>query len=317
MKQARRTAGAAPTKKVNPGNAFLRDWQLWVMILPAALYILIFCYGPMYGLQLAFKDYDFSKGITGGDWAGFKYFIQYFQSPMFIPTIRNTFVIAFFSLICGFPIPIILAIAINAVRGPRWKRTVQTVVYLPYFISTVVLVAILQILLSPTTGLLSNALRAIGLVPEGTNLLGDPSAFVPVYVISGVWQSAGWNSIIFIAALAAVDGQLYDAAKVDGANRWQQVWHVELPAILPTIIILLIMNMGGILSVGFEKTYLLQTPMNKGVSEVISTYVYNVGLKSSQFSFGSAVGLFNTVVNFVFLVLANQISKRFANISLV
>lgn len=287
------------------------------MILPAALYILIFCYGPMYGLQLAFKDYDFSKGITGGDWAGFKYFIQYFQSPMFIPTIRNTFVIAFFSLICGFPIPIILAIAINAVRGPRWKRTVQTVVYLPYFISTVVLVAILQILLSPTTGVLSNALRAIGLVPEGTNLLGDPSAFVPVYVISGVWQSAGWNSIIFIAALAAVDGQLYDAAKVDGANRWQQVWHVELPAILPTIIILLIMNMGGILSVGFEKTYLLQTPMNKGVSEVISTYVYNVGLKSSQFSFGSAVGLFNTVVNFVFLVLANQISKRFANISLV
>ncbi len=317
MKQASRTAAAAPKKKVNPGKAFLRDWQLWVMILPAALYILIFCYGPMYGLQLAFKDYDFSKGITGGDWAGFKYFIQYFQSPMFIPTIRNTFVIAFFSLICGFPIPIILAIAINAVRGPRWKRTVQTVVYLPYFISTVVLVAILQILLSPTTGLLSNALRAIGLVPEGTNLLGDPSAFVPVYVISGVWQSAGWNSIIFIAALAAVDGQLYDAAKVDGANRWQQVWHVELPAILPTIIILLIMNMGGILSVGFEKTYLLQTPMNKGVSEVISTYVYNVGLKSSQFSFGSAVGLFNTVVNFVFLVLANQISKRFANISLV
>lgn len=317
MKQASRTAAAAPKKKVNPGKAFLRDWQLWVMILPAALYILIFCYGPMYGLQLAFKDYDFSKGITGGDWAGFKYFIQYFQSPMFIPTIRNTFVIAFFSLICGFPIPIILAIAINAVRGPRWKRTVQTVVYLPYFISTVVLVAILQILLSPTTGVLSNALRAIGLVPEGTNLLGDPSAFVPVYVISGVWQSAGWNSIIFIAALAAVDGQLYDAAKVDGANRWQQVWHVELPAILPTIIILLIMNMGGILSVGFEKTYLLQTPMNKGVSEVISTYVYNVGLKSSQFSFGSAVGLFNTVVNFVFLVLANQISKRFANISLV
>ena len=317
MKQASRTAAAAPKKKVNPGKAFLRDWQLWVMILPAALYILIFCYGPMYGLQLAFKDYDFSKGITGGDWAGFKYFIQYFQSPMFIPTIRNTFVIAFFSLICGFPIPIILAIAINAVRGPRWKRTVQTVVYLPYFISTVVLVAILQILLSPTTGVLSNALRAIGLVPEGTNLLGDPSAFVPVYVISGVWQSAGWNSIIFIAALAAVDGQLYDAAKVDGANRWQQVWHVELPAILSTIIILLIMNMGGILSVGFEKTYLLQTPMNKGVSEVISTYVYNVGLKSSQFSFGSAVGLFNTVVNFVFLVLANQISKRFANISLV
>jgi putative aldouronate transport system permease protein len=316
MKQAGRAADSS-RKKLNPGKAFLRDWQLWVMILPAALYILIFCYGPMYGLQLAFKDYNFSKGITGGDWAGMKYFMQYFTSPMFIPTIRNTFVIAFFSLICGFPIPIILAIAINAVKGQKWKRSVQTAVYLPYFISTVVLVAMLQILLSPTTGVLSNALRAIGLVPQGMNLLGDPAAFVPVYVISGIWQSAGWNSIIFIAALAAVDGQLYDAAKVDGANRWQQVWHVELPAILPTIIILLIMNMGGILSVGFEKTFLMQTPMNKGVSEVISTYVYNVGLKSSQFSFGSAVGLFNTVVNFVFLVLANQISKRFANISLV
>ncbi len=186
--------------------------------------------------------------------------------------------------------------------------------YLPYFISTVVLVAILQILLSPTTGLLSNALKAIGLVGEKANLLGDPGAFVPVYVLSGIWQSAGWNSIIFIAALAAVDGQLYDACKVDGANRWQQVWHVELPAILPTIIILLIMNMGGILSVGFEKTFLMQNPLNKSVSEVISTYVYNVGLKSSQFSFGSAVGLFNTVVNFVFLVLANQISKRAAGI---
>lgn len=205
----------------------------------------------------------------------------------------------------------------SAPAGAHVGAVLSFLEYLPYFISTVVLVAMLQILLSPTTGVLSNALRTFGLVGEKTNLLGDPSAFVPVYVISGIWQSAGWNSIIFIAALAAVDGQLYDAAKVDGANRWQQVWHVELPAILPTIIILLIMNMGGILSVGFEKTYLMQNSMNKGVSEVISTYVYNVGLKSSQFSFGSAVGLFNTVVNFVFLVLANQISRRVANISLV
>lgn len=317
MKQAKTAAVGMPKKKVRPLKALARDWQLWVMILPAIVYIAIFCYGPMYGLQLAFRDYDFSKGITGGDWAGFKYFIQYFESPMFWPTIRNTFVIAFFSLICGFPIPIILALAINAIKGPAWKRTVQTVVYLPYFISTVVLVAMLQILLSPTTGLVSNALKAIGLIGADANLLGDPWAFVPVYVISGIWQSAGWNSIIFIAALAGVDGQLYDACKVDGANRWQQVWHVELPAILPTIIILLIMNMGGILNVGFEKTFLMQNSLNRGVSEVITTYVYNVGLKSVQFSFGSAVGLFNTIVNFAFLMLANQISKRAANISLM
>lgn len=317
MKKVEKAAGTIPKKGFHPGRAFLRDWQLWIMLLPAAVYILIFCYGPMYGLQLAFRDYDFSKGLTGGDWAGMKYFIQYFQSPMFWPTIRNTFIIAFFSLICGFPVPIILAIAINSIKSAAWKRSVQTVVYLPYFISTVVLVAMLQILLSPTTGLLSNGLKALGIVAEKANLLGDPSAFVPVYVLSGIWQSAGWNSIIFIAALAAVDGQLYDAAKVDGANRWQQVWHVELPAILPTIVILLIMNMGGILSVGFEKTFLMQNPTNKGVSEVISTYVYNVGLKSSQFSFGSAVGLFNTAVNFVFLMIANQVSKRAANISLM
>ena len=199
-------------KKISPGKAIRRDWQLWIMIFPAVLYIVIFCYGPMYGLQLAFRDYDFSKGITGGNWAGFKYFMQYFQSPMFLPTIKNTFVIAFFSLICGFPVPIILAIAINSIRGQKWKRSVQTAVYLPYFISTVVLVAILQILLSPSTGILSHALRAVGIVGEKANLLGDPSAFVPVYVISGIWQSAGWNSIIFIAALAAVDGQLYDAS---------------------------------------------------------------------------------------------------------
>lgn len=317
MKQKSNADGFVQKKGFHPEKAFRKDWQLWVMILPAIMYILIFCYGPMYGLQLAFRDYDFSKGITGGNWAGIKYFMQYFQSPMFGPTIRNTFIIAFFSLICGFPVPIILAIAINSIKRPKWKRSVQTAVYLPYFISTVVLVAILQILLSPSTGLLSHALKAVGLIGGKANLLGEPSAFVPVYVISGIWQSAGWNSIIFIAALAAVDGQLYDAAKVDGANRWQQVWHVELPAILPTIIILLIMNMGGILSVGFEKTFLMQNALNKSVSEVISTYVYNVGLKSSQFSFGSAVGLFNTVVNFIFLVLANQISKRAADISLM
>lgn len=160
-------------KKISPGKAIRRDWQLWIMIFPAVLYIVIFCYGPMYGLQLAFRDYDFSKGITGGNWAGFKYFMQYFQSPMFLPTIKNTFVIAFFSLICGFPVPIILAIAINSIKGQKWKRSVQTAVYLPYFISTVVLVAILQILLSPSTGILSHALRAVGIVGEKANLLGE------------------------------------------------------------------------------------------------------------------------------------------------
>ena len=194
-----------------------KDWQLWIMILPAIVYIIIFCYGPMYGIQLAFRKYDFSKGLTGGDWVGFKYFIQYFESPMFWTTLRNTFIISFFTLICGFPAPILLALVVNSLRQQKLKKVVQTAVYMPYFISTVVMVAILQILLSPSTGVVSGLLKSMHLIPPSINLLGTPSAFVPVYVLSGIWQSAGWNSIIFIAALSSVDGQLYDAAKVDGA----------------------------------------------------------------------------------------------------
>ena len=294
-----------------------KDWQLWIMILPAIVYIIIFGYGPMYGIQLAFRKYDFSKGLTGGDWVGFKYFIQYFESPMFWTTLRNTFIISFFTLICGFPAPILLALVVNSLRQQKLKKVVQTAVYMPYFISTVVMVAILQILLSPSTGVVSGLLKSMHLIPPSINLLGTPSAFVPVYVLSGIWQSAGWNSIIFIAALSSVDGQLYDAAKVDGANRWQQVIHVELPALVPTIVILLIMNMGRVLSVGFEKVFLMQNDMNLPVSEVISTYVFNVGVQSGQFSFGSAVGLFNTVINFAFLMIANMVSKKAADISLM
>lgn len=294
-----------------------KDWQLWVMILPALAYIIIFCYGPMYGIQLAFRKYDFSKGLTGGDWVGFKYFIPYFESPMFWSTLRNTFVISFFTLICGFPAPILLALVINSLRQKKWRRIVQTAVYMPYFISTVVMVALLQILLSPSTGVISSLLKNMHFIPQSMNLLGTPGAFVPVYVLSGIWQSAGWNSIIFIAALSSVDGQLYDAAKVDGANRWQQVIHVELPALVPTIVILLIMNMGRVLSVGFEKVFLMQNDLNLPVSEVISTYVFNVGVQSGQFSFGSAVGLFNTVINFAFLMIANMVSKKAADISLM
>ena len=294
-----------------------KDWQLWVMILPALLYILIFCYGPMYGIQLAFRKYDFSKGLTGGDWVGFQYFIQYFESPMFWTTLRNTFIISFFSLVCGFPVPILLALIINSLKQKRLKRVVQTAVYMPYFISTVVLVAILQILLSPSTGVVSHLLKGLHLIPDSINLLGSPQAFVPVYVLSGIWQSAGWNSIIFIAALASVDGQLYDAARVDGASRLQQVIHVELPALVPTIIILLIMNMGRVLSVGFEKVFLMQNDLNLSVSEVISTYVFNIGVQSGQFSFGSAVGLLNTIINFTFLMIANIVSKKAADISLM
>lgn len=289
---------------------FYKNWQLWVMLFPAMLYIFIFCYVPMYGIQLAFRDYDFTKGIAGGAWAGLKYFKQYFESPMFLVTLKNTFVIAFASIVVGFPVPIILAMVINQLRNKKWKRVVQTTVYIPYFISVVVMVSILRIMLADGTGVIDGFLKGIHLVNENINLMGSEKAFMPVYVLSGVWQTMGWNSIIFIAALSSVDTQLYDACKIDGANRWQTMLHVDLPAILPTIMIVLILNMGNILNVGFDKVFLMQNSLNLGASQVISTYVYTVGIKSTQFSFGAAVGLFNTVINFVFLIVTNHLSKK-------
>jgi putative aldouronate transport system permease protein len=286
------------------------NWQLWIMLLPAMLYILIFCYVPMYGVQLAFREYSFSAGITGGKWVGLKYFKQYFESDMFFTTLRNTFLISFWSIVVGFPAPIILAMIINQLRNAKWKKVVQTTVYIPYFISVVVMVSMINVLFANGSGVISNFLKAIHLVGSDVNILGKASCFIPLYVLTGVWQSAGWNSIIYIAALSSVDTQLYDACKIDGANRWQTMIHIDFPAIVPTIMILLIMNMGNILNVGFDKVYLMQNSLNLGVSQVISTYVYSVGVKSSQFSFGTAVGLFNTVVNFVFLVVTNWISKR-------
>ena len=294
-----------------------KNWQLWLMLLPALLWLILFCYWPMYGIQLAFRKFEFSKGLTGGEFVGLKYFMQYFTSPMFGTTMRNTFIISLTSIILGFPMPILLAIVINHIGNGKVKRIVQTTVYMPYFISTVVMVSLLQILCSPNGGVVTLILRALHLIGSETNILGEPGAFVPLYVLSGIWQSCGWNSIIYIAALSTVDSELYDAARVDGANKWQLVRHVEIPGILPTIIILLIMNMGRILSVGFEKIFLMQNPLNMRVSEVISTYVFNIGIMSNQFSFGTAVGLFNNLVNLVCLLTVNYIAKKRADISLM
>lgn len=306
----------AKSSKKSVLNFLRRDWQLWVMVLPAIIVILIFNYIPMYGVQLAFRDFNYTAGITGGKWAGLKYFNEYFTSPMFWPTITNTFNVAFFSIVFGFPAPILLAIIINQITHTRTKKVLQTTVYLPHFISTVVLVSLLSIMLSPTTGLLSNCLKSLHMISGEANLLGDTTSFIPVYVLSNIWQNCGWDSIIYIAALASVDLALYDASKIDGANKWQIIWHIELPELIPTIIILLILNMGNILNVGFEKVFLMQNDLNRDVSEVISTYVYRIGLKANQFSLGSAIGLFNTMINFVFLMITNFLAKKFADISL-
>ncbi|GHU97015.1 sugar ABC transporter permease [Spirochaetia bacterium] len=300
----------------NPFRQALRDYQLWLMIIPAIAVIFIFNYIPMYGVQLAFRDFNFSKGLLGGKWVGLKYFEIFFKSPMFLTTLRNTFVIAVTSIAFGFPAPILMALVFNQIRLHKTKRFMQTVVYIPYFISTVVLVALISILCSPNNGVISHFLKALGLIEQNVNLVGSASTFVPLYVISGIWQACGWNSIIYFAALSGVDTQLYDAAKIDGANRLRIIWHIELTALLPTIVILLILSTGNILTVGFEKVFLMQNSLNITVSEVISTYTYKIGLRSNQFSLGSAIGLFNTAVNFAFLMLTNFIAKRTSDISL-
>lgn len=285
------------------------------MILPAAIEIVIFHYLPMYGVQLAFREFDFSKSIFGGEWVGLKYFKQFFNHPIFWRLIRNTFNISFWSLIVGFPAPILLALFINQIRRERLKRTFQTVVYMPHFISTTVMVGLLVVLLSPNSGIIGRLFT--GLFGTG-NLLGKPQYFVPVYVLSDVWQHAGWGAIIYLAALSGVDAELYDACKVDGGSRWDIIRHVEFPALVPTMIVLLILNMGGILSVGFEKAYLMQNSMNMSVSRVIATYVYEISINTNypRFSLAAAVGLFNTVVNFTLLTIANIIVRRATGMSL-
>ncbi|WP_327589899.1 ABC transporter permease subunit [Nonomuraea sp. NBC_00507] len=307
-------AVAQRRSRLGLGRHVSRYWQLWLMVLPAVGFIGLFMYVPMYGIQLAFREFDFTAGLTGGQWAGLKYFQQFFDSPMFWTLLRNTFVISITTLVVGFVAPIVLALMINQIAGGRRKRLMQTATYLPHFISIVVIVGMLQAFLNPSTGLLTQVAAVFGL--DGVNLLGDTSAFVPVYVISDVWQHCGWNSIIYLAALSRVDPQLYEAAKVDGANRLQLIRHVDVPSIVPTMVVLLILTMGGVLNTGFEKVWLMQNTLNLPVSEVIATYVYKIGILSTQFSYATAIGLFNTVINFVFLIAANAIARRVSNWSL-
>jgi putative aldouronate transport system permease protein len=308
---------AATGRAAGPGRLrrhLGRQWQLWVMLLPAIAVTAVFAYGPMYGIQLAFREFDAQAGLTGGDWVGLQYFRQFFESPQFWTLMRNTVLISVTTLVFGFFAPIGLAILVNQVVGRRRKRFVQTATYLPHFISIVVIVGMLQVFLSPSTGLITRALGGVGV--DGVNFLGDTGTFVPVYVISEVWQHCGWNSIIYLAALSNVDTQLYDAAKVDGAGRFQIIRNVDIPALVPTMVILFILTMGGVLATGFEKVFLMQNTLNLPVSEVISTYVYKIGIIGNQFSYSTAIGLFNTVINFAFLVAANKLAKRVSGTSL-
>lgn len=291
-----------------------RNWQLYLFIAPAFLYFLIFHYGPMYGIQIAFKNYNPVRGVFGSPWVGFDHFIRFFESYYFWDLMWNTLAISLYELAVGFPIPIILALAFNELKHKRFKKLVQTVTYAPHFISVVVMVGMVIAFLSPSTGILIRFVEWIGI--DAPSFLTSPAWFKTVYVLSGVWQSAGWGTIIYLAALSGVDPGLHEAAIIDGANRLQRIRHINIPVLVPTMTILLILNMGSLLGVGFEKILLMQNPLNMESSDVISTFVYRSGLENAQYSFSTAVGLFNSVINAFLLVTVNQIVRKTSENSL-
>ena len=307
-------ASSRTTSIMRLKRSFKRHWILYLMLSVPVVYILTFAYAPMVGLLMAFEDYRPTRGILGSEWVGLEHFERFFSGAYVGRLLKNTFEISLYSLAAGFPIPIILALALNEVRSSKLKKTVQMVSYAPYFISTVVMVGILSQFFSTQFGPVNIVRRMLGL--DAINFMGEQSMFRSLYVWSGVWQGSGYGAVIYIAAIAGIDPQLHEAALIDGANRFQRLWHVDVPGILPTVVIMLIMNCGSIMSVGYEKIYLMQNSLNSSVSEVISTYVYKIGLKDAQYSFSAAVGMFNSVINFILLVLVNGISRRVSETSL-
>ncbi|MGE5549675.1 MAG: ABC transporter permease [Bacteroidota bacterium] len=291
-----------------------RNWDLYLLILPVLAYFVIFHYWPMLGIQIAFKKFYAIKGIWGSPWVGFENFARFFGSYYFWRLIGNTLGISLMQLVIGFPAPILLALMLNEVRNKYFKKSVQMITYAPHFLSIVVVVGMMVAFLSPTTGNVNYLIQLLGGKP--IFFMAESSWFKPLYVLSGIWQNAGWRSIIFIAALANIDPQLYEAAEVDGASKLQRIRHVTIPGILPTAIIMLIMETGRVMNIGFEKAFLMQNPANIAASEVISTYVYKVGLLNAQFSFATAVGLFNAVVNICLLLMVNRIAKHVSQTSL-
>ena len=295
-------------------RSIVRCWQLYVMLLPAIVYIALFAYKPMYGILIAFKDFSIRKGVMGSEWVGFAHFERLFSSYWFPIILKNTLVLSLLGLIIGFPLPIILALLLNELKSTRMRLVVQTTSYAPHFISTVVMCGMVSMFLSPRNGVINMLIRALGF--EEVYFLQEPTFFKWIYEISGDWQGIGWGSIIFFAALSGVDKSLLEAAEIDGATRLQRIRYINLPTIMPTVVVMFILRCGQILSVGYEKVYLLQNEVNLIGSEIISTYVYKVGLEQADFSFSTATGLFNSVVNTTLLILVNHISKKVSDTGL-
>lgn len=294
-----------------------RAWKsryLFLLMLPTLIWYGIFMYGPMYGLQIAFKDFVPSLGITGSKWVGFKHFISFFKSEYFGRVISNTLGISLYSIVVGFPVPIILALLMNEVGNKYFQKSVQTIAYLPHFISAVVVVSIINALLSPTSGLLNQVIVFFGGDP--VHFMAEPKYFKTIFVLSDIWQSAGYNSIVYLAALTSIDPSMYEAATVDGASKWDKLIRITLPSLLPTIMIMLILRMGAVFSVGYEKIMLMYNEATYETADVISTYLYRRAFKSGDYSFSAAVGLFNSVVNFTVIQIFNKISAKVSEVSL-
>lgn len=295
-------------------SIILKNYQLYLLVLPTLAYFFIFKYIPMYGLQMAFRDFNPGLGISASAWTGLKYFERVLGRAYFYQVIRNTLSISISSLIFGFPMPILFALMLNELKSARYKKIIQTVTYAPHFISTVVVASMVTLFLSPSSGIINKIIEKMG--GEAVNFLMKPNAFVPIYVISDIWQGLGWNAIIYISALAAVDPALHESAMIDGASRVQRIIHINLPCILPTVVVLLILQTGKLLSVGFDKVFLLSNDAILERSEVISTYTYRIGITSSQYSQSSAIGFFNSIIQFIMLVLVNSLSRRLSETSL-
>lgn len=300
-------------KKINFKQILKKNWVCYLFILPMLIYVIIFNYIPMYGIQLAFKDYRVADGIWGSAWVGLKHFKTFFESYQFKELLWNTLSLSLYSLIAGFPMPIIFALLLNYITNVKLKKVVQMVTYAPHFISTVVYCGMILIFLS-SDGVINQLLKLIGIDPVA--FLTNPSNFRHIYVWSGVLQNIGWGSIMYISVLTSVDPTLHEAATVDGATRFQRLLHIDLPAIVPTMVIMLIMRAGEIMDLGFEKAFLLQNNINLDYSEIIATYVYKIGIQGGQFSYSSAIGLFNNVINMVLLVVVNKIAKKVSDVSL-
>lgn len=292
----------------NLRKSMRKNWDLYVLISPVVLYFIIFHYIPMTGIQLAFKNLMPLQGVWGSPWIGFDHFTRFFNSYYFWDLIKNTLGISVYSLAVGFPIPILLALMINEVGGKRFKKIVQTVTYAPHFISMVVMVGMITMFLSPQTGFINGIIGLFG--GEPIYFMGEPGKFKTIYVLSNVWQNMGWASIIYIAVLANVDPQQHESAVIDGANRIQRILHINIPSIMPTIVILFVLDMGQIMNVGFEKIFLMQNDLNRIASDVISTFVYRNGILGAEYGFSTAVGLFNSILNFTLLIVVNAIARK-------